>query len=110
VHLLEEDDVDLSRRRQAVVRAALLDHDADDVGEHGEEVVTRRQSGRDAHRRRGCVARPELNRLLLKESAGGQREVVGEAEITEVTDKQSRAKLSGDARPLPAGLKAIERS
>jgi len=40
----------------------------------------------------------------------GQREVVGEAEITEVTDKQSRAKLAGDAKPLPAGLKAIERS
>lgn len=48
--------------------------------------------------------------MIFKESAGGQREVVGEAEITEVTDKQSRAKLSGDAKPLPAGLKAIERS
>jgi hypothetical protein len=48
--------------------------------------------------------------MIFRESAGGQREVVGEAEISEVTDKQSRAKLSGDARPLPAGLKAIERS
>ena len=48
--------------------------------------------------------------MIFKESAGGQRETVGEAEITEVTDKQSRARLSGDAKPLPAGLKAIERS
>jgi tetratricopeptide (TPR) repeat protein len=48
--------------------------------------------------------------MIFKESAGGQREVVGEAEISEVTDKQSRAKLSGDAKSLPAGLKAIERS
>jgi hypothetical protein len=48
--------------------------------------------------------------LIFRESAGGQREMVGEAEISEVTDKQSRAKLSGDAKPLPAGLKAIERS
>ncbi len=47
--------------------------------------------------------------LIFRESAGGQRETVGEAEISEVTDKQSRAKLSGDARPVPAGLKAIER-
>jgi tetratricopeptide (TPR) repeat protein len=48
--------------------------------------------------------------LIFRESAGGQREMVGEAEISEVTDKQSRAKLPGDARSLPAGLKAIERS
>jgi hypothetical protein len=48
--------------------------------------------------------------LIFRESAGGQREMLGDAEISEVTDKQSRAKLSGDARSLPAGLKAIERS
>ncbi len=48
--------------------------------------------------------------LIFRESAAGQRDVVGEAEISEVTDKQSRAKLPGDAKPLPAGLKALERS
>jgi class 3 adenylate cyclase/CHAT domain-containing protein/tetratricopeptide (TPR) repeat protein len=47
--------------------------------------------------------------LIFRESANGQRDVVGEAEITEVTDKTSRAKLAGDAKPIAPGLKAMER-
>ena len=47
--------------------------------------------------------------MIFRERPGGRREVVGEAEISEVTDKQSRAKVSGEARPLPPGLKALER-
>jgi Tfp pilus assembly protein PilF len=48
--------------------------------------------------------------LIFRESAGGQRDVIGEAEITEVTDKTSRAKLAGAAKPITPGLKAIERN
>ena len=47
--------------------------------------------------------------LIFRESAGGQREVIGEAEITEVTDKTSRAKLAAGAKPVTPGLKALER-
>jgi class 3 adenylate cyclase/CHAT domain-containing protein/tetratricopeptide (TPR) repeat protein len=47
--------------------------------------------------------------LIFREGAGGQRDVVGEAEITEVTDKQSRAKLADTAKPIAPGLKALER-
>jgi len=47
--------------------------------------------------------------LIFREGAGGQRDVIGEAEITEVTDKTSRAKLAGDAKPITAGLKALEK-
>jgi len=47
--------------------------------------------------------------LIFREGAGGQRDVIGEAEITEVTDKTSRAKLAGDAKPVTAGLKALEK-
>ena len=47
--------------------------------------------------------------LIFREGAGGQREVVSEAEITEVTDKQSRAKLTDESKPVSAGLKATER-
>jgi hypothetical protein len=71
------------------------------VGGGGGEVVLNVGTGE------GAAVGQKL--MIFKESAGGQREVVGEAEISEVTDKQSRAKLSGDAKPLPAGLKAIER-
>ena len=72
------------------------------VGGGGGEVVLNVGTGE------GAAVGQKL--MIFKESAGGQREVVGEAEISEVTDKQSRAKLSGDAKALPAGLKAIERS
>jgi hypothetical protein len=47
--------------------------------------------------------------LIFREGAGGQRDVIGEAEITEVTDKTARAKLTGDAKPVTAGLKALEK-
>jgi hypothetical protein len=47
--------------------------------------------------------------LIFRESAGGQRDVVGEAEITEVTDKQSRARLSDETKAITPGLKALER-
>jgi class 3 adenylate cyclase/CHAT domain-containing protein/Tfp pilus assembly protein PilF len=47
--------------------------------------------------------------LIFRESPSGQREVIGEAEITEVTEKSSRAKLAGDAKPVAAGLKALEK-
>src|SRR5207247_11129984 len=47
--------------------------------------------------------------LIFRESAGGQRDVIGEVEIIEVTDKTSRAKLAGDAKPMTAGLKALEK-
>jgi class 3 adenylate cyclase/CHAT domain-containing protein/tetratricopeptide (TPR) repeat protein len=47
--------------------------------------------------------------LIFREGAGGQRDVVGEAEITEVTDKTSRAKLADETRPITPGLKALER-
>jgi len=47
--------------------------------------------------------------LIFRESAGGQRDVIGEAEITEVTDKTSRAKLAADAKPVTPGLKALEK-
>ncbi len=72
------------------------------VGGGGGEVVLNVGTGE------GAAVGQKL--MIFKEGAGGQREVVGEAEISEVTDKQSRAKLSGDAKPLPAGLKALERS
>ena len=48
--------------------------------------------------------------LIFREGAGGQRDVVGEAEITEVTDRQSRAKLSDATKPISPGLKALERT
>jgi len=48
--------------------------------------------------------------LIFREGPGGQREVIGEAEISEVTDKTSRAKLAAGAKPVSAGLKAIERN
>jgi class 3 adenylate cyclase/CHAT domain-containing protein/tetratricopeptide (TPR) repeat protein len=48
--------------------------------------------------------------LIFREGPGGQRDVVGEAEITEVTDKQSRAKLSDETKPITPGLKALERT
>ena len=48
--------------------------------------------------------------LIFRESAGGQREVIGEAEITEVTDKTARAKLAAGAKPVTPGLKAVERN
>jgi class 3 adenylate cyclase/CHAT domain-containing protein/tetratricopeptide (TPR) repeat protein len=48
--------------------------------------------------------------LIFREGAGGQRDVVGEAEITEVTDKTSRAKLADETKPITPGLKALERS
>jgi hypothetical protein len=35
--------------------------------------------------------------------------VVGEAEITEVTERQSRARLADDRAPVTPGLKALER-
>ena len=47
--------------------------------------------------------------LIFRESASGQRDVIGEAEITEVTEKTSRAKLAGDAKPVAPGLKALEK-
>jgi tetratricopeptide (TPR) repeat protein len=47
--------------------------------------------------------------LIFRESASGQRDVIGEAEITEVTEKTSRAKLGTDAKPVAAGLKALEK-
>jgi len=47
--------------------------------------------------------------LIFRESASGQRDVIGDAEITEVTDKTSRAKLAGDAKPVAPGLKALEK-
>jgi hypothetical protein len=72
------------------------------VGGGGGEVVLNVGTGE------GAAVGQKL--LIFKESARGQREIVGEAEISEVTDKQSRAKLSGEAKPLPAGLKAIERT
>jgi hypothetical protein len=48
--------------------------------------------------------------LIFRESAGGQRDVVGEAEITEVTDRTARARLSDPTKPVAAGLKALERT
>ncbi len=47
--------------------------------------------------------------LIFREGAGGQRDVVSEAEITEVTDKQSRAKVADESKPIAPGLKATER-
>jgi hypothetical protein len=47
--------------------------------------------------------------LIFRESAGGQREVVGEAEITEVTERNSRARLADETKPITPGLKALER-
>ena len=47
--------------------------------------------------------------LIFREAAGGHREVIGEAEITEVTEKTSRARLAGDAKPVAPGLKALEK-
>ena len=47
--------------------------------------------------------------LVFREGSGGQREVIGEAEITEVTDRTSRARLTGGPGPVTAGLKALER-
>ena len=35
--------------------------------------------------------------------------MIGEAEITEVTDKTSRAKLAAGAKLVTPGLKALER-
>jgi tetratricopeptide (TPR) repeat protein len=55
----------------------------------------------------GAVAGQKL--LIFREGAGGQRDVVSEAEITEVTDKQSRAKLADDTKAGAAGLKALEK-
>jgi hypothetical protein len=55
----------------------------------------------------GAVVGQKL--LIFRESAGGQRDVVGEAEITEVTDKQSRARLSDETKAITPGLKALER-
>lgn len=48
--------------------------------------------------------------LIFRESAGGQRDVVGEAEITEVTDTTSRARLADETKPITPGLKALERT
>jgi class 3 adenylate cyclase/tetratricopeptide (TPR) repeat protein len=48
--------------------------------------------------------------LIFREGPAGQREVIGEAEISEVTDKTSRATLAAGAKPITAGLKAIERN
>jgi hypothetical protein len=47
--------------------------------------------------------------LIFREAATGQRDVVSEAEITEVTDKQSRAKVADESKPVTVGLKATER-
>jgi class 3 adenylate cyclase/CHAT domain-containing protein/Tfp pilus assembly protein PilF len=55
----------------------------------------------------GAVVGQKL--LIFRESAGGQRDVVGEAEITEVTDKLSRARLSDETKAITPGLKALER-
>ena len=53
----------------------------------------------------GAVVGQKL--LIFREGAGGQREVVSEAEITEVTDKQSRAKFSPtDTKPIAPGLES----
>jgi class 3 adenylate cyclase/tetratricopeptide (TPR) repeat protein len=48
--------------------------------------------------------------LVFREGPGGQRDVIGEAEVTEVADRTSRARLAPDAKPVTAGLKAIERA
>ena len=48
--------------------------------------------------------------LIFREGATGQRDVVSEAEITEVTDKQSRAKVTDESKPIAPGLKATERN
>ena len=48
--------------------------------------------------------------LIFREGPGGQRDVVGEAEITEVTEKTSRAKLADERKPITPGLKALERT
>ena len=56
----------------------------------------------------GAVVGQKL--LIFREGASGQRDVVSEAEITEVTDKQSRAKLADETKPIAAGLKALEKS
>jgi hypothetical protein len=55
----------------------------------------------------GAVVGQKL--LIFREGAGGQRDVVSEAEITEVTDKQSRAKVADESKPIAPGLKATER-
>ena len=47
--------------------------------------------------------------LIFREGAGGQRDVVGEAEITEVTDRTARAKLTDESKSVTPGLKALER-
>jgi class 3 adenylate cyclase/CHAT domain-containing protein/tetratricopeptide (TPR) repeat protein len=47
--------------------------------------------------------------LIFREASTGQRDVVSEAEITEVTDKQSRAKVADESKPVTVGLKATER-
>jgi tetratricopeptide (TPR) repeat protein len=48
--------------------------------------------------------------LIFREGPGGQRDVVGEAEITEVSEKTSRAKLTDEGKPITPGLKALERT
>lgn len=48
--------------------------------------------------------------LILKDSAGVGREAVAEVEIVEVSDHQSRAKVSGQPKPITTGQRAIERT
>jgi hypothetical protein len=48
--------------------------------------------------------------LLLKDGERGTREAVAEVEIVEVSEHQSRARLSGEGTPISRGQRAIERS
>jgi tetratricopeptide (TPR) repeat protein len=48
--------------------------------------------------------------LILKDGERGTREAVAEVEIVEVSEHQSRARLSGEGPPVSRGQRAIERS